>query len=479
MSFLNTNEENLVGEESTVVSVCTDAEPDSATEPELISDVVSSCGEEMREDFHTLHKNGLSIAVALATVAQGEGLPEIDLVWENPLADTFNIRERKQRVAEELGERLPKTGGALTRAAGGIKTSRWSSAWQQATEKAAKKLSATADALAEASANFAVATGLIPSGGTVRAISDLQKLVGALFAVRGENSSLVLDGTTELTLSRLRDAASLVENCARHKSLLSLKYPENASENPELESWLKIWNEAEFSRAFPRWMKRRKVVAALRKLAGCSTQSPLDPRVDLGNLIALRSCKAEFSGKYSDLSKAFPSLLPGMKPCGALARIASLEKARRAVAGALMSLESVPEKREAWLAVISRWLGGSDIAFAKSGLVETIFHEVESALAEFGEARAYLAELLGVEPWEQDIFGETPESAKTFAENVLADRERWRDVCQWNSSALAAARRGMSALVDALLAGTLEASDAKRAFDVAYCKRWAEAASKI
>ena len=478
MSFLNTNEEKLVGEEPTVVPVCTDAEPHSAAEPELVPATVSQCAEEVREDFHTPQKNGLSIAVALATVAQGEGLPEINLVWENPLADTFNVRERKLRVAEELGERFPKTGGALSRAAGAIKASRWSTPWQQTTEKAAKKLSATADALAEASANFAVATGLIPSGGTVRAISDLQKLVGALFAVRGENPSLVLDKSTELTLSRLREAASLVENCARHKSLLSLKYPENASENPELESWLKTWNEAEFSRSFPRWMKRRKVVAALRKLAGCSTQSPLDPRVDLGNLIALRTCKAEFSGKFSDLSKAFPSLLPGMNPCGALARIASLEKARRAVEGALTQLEFVPEKREAWQAVISRWLGGNDVAFAKSGVVETIFREVESSLAEFGEARARLAELLGAEPWEQNIFGETPEAAKTFAESLLADRECWRDICLWNSSALAAARRGMSALVDALLAGTLEAADAKRAFDVAYCKCWAEAAAK-
>lgn len=471
MSFSNTDEEILpeglpdaVSSESDLADIPAGAVVSGETEIDPA----------IRKKFNLARKNGLSLAVALATVARGEAVPATELVWENPLEDSLNVRERKLRTAEDLGTRFPKTQGALLRAAGTIAVFKWTEQWQKSAEAAAAKLIEASVALGEASADFAVATGLIPSGGTVCAIADLQKLIGALLAVRGEDSSLVLERTAEETLSRLRDAASLAENCARHKSLLSLPYPENACENESLETWLKLWNEAAFSGAFPRWMKRRKVVSALRKLANCPTQSPLDPRVDLGNLIAVRVCKAEFAEKFSDLAKAFPQLLPGMKPCGALVRIAALEKARRAVASALEQLASVPEKCEAWAAVFARWLRGNDVAFAKSGSVEKAFEKTGVALAEFSAARESLAEILGADISER--LGETPEAAGAFAEALLADKALWRDVCAWNSAALSAGRRGMGALAAAVRAGTIDAADAKIVFETEYCRRWAEAA---
>lgn len=476
MSFSNTDEEILPPELPEGVpaeAAPADIAEDSAS-PVPVEDVAEDPA--LRKKFNITRKNGLSLAVALATAANGENLPAADLVWENPLADSLSMRERKLSVAEDLGTRFPKTQGALLRASGVIAAFKWTEQWQRSAENAAKKLAEASVALGEASADFAVATGLIPSGGTVRAIADLQKLIGVLLAVRGEDASLVLAETAESTLSRLREAASLAENCARHKSLLSLPYPENACENESLEMWLKLWNEAAFPGTFPRWMKRRKVVSALRKLANCPTQSPLDPRVDLGNLIAVRVCKAEFAEKFSDLVKAFPQLLPGMRPCGALVRIAALEKARRAVTAALEQLASVPEKCEAWAAVFARWLRGNDVAFAKSGSVEKAFEKTGAALAAFGAARESLAEILGADISER--LGETPETAGAFAEALLADKALWRDVCAWNSAALSAGRRGMGALAAAVRAGTIEASDAKLVFETEYCRRWAEAVLK-
>lgn len=478
MSFPNTEEENSSVVESQVSvpaesvpaeSVFTESAPvpaPEATEEDMVDPA-------LRKKFNLTRKNGLSLAVALATATRGENLPAAELVWENPLADSLSMRERKLSVAEDLGTRFPKTQGALSRASGVIATFKWTERWQKRAENATKKLADAAVALGEASADFAVATGLIPPGGTVRSIADLQKLIGALLAVRGEDASLVLEETAEATLASLREAASLAENCARHRSLLSLPYPENASENKSLETWLKLWNESAFSGAFPRWMKRRKVVSSLRKLSGCPTQSPLDPRVDLGNLIAVRVCKAEFAEKFSDLAKAFPQLLPGMEPCGALVRIGALEKARRAVVAALEKLESVPEKREAWAVVFGRWLRGNDVAFAESGAVEKAFEKTGEALSVFGTAKAELAEILGAEISEN--IGETPETASAFTEALLADKALWRDVCSWNSAALAAERRGMGALAGAVRTGTIDASDAKKVFEAEYCRRWAEA----
>lgn len=472
MSFSNTDEEIL-----------------PADAPESVASDVSSPGfsgadsrgvpasEEMPPDLyaflHTPRRNGLSLAAALALAERVADVPAVDLVWENPPEDSFNVRERKLRVAEDLGIRFPKTCGALSRAAGAITATKWSQVWQDSAERALLELSQSAGLLGEASVNFAVATGLIPVGGTIRSIANLQKLVGALLAARGEEAYLVLEKTGDSTLVRLREAASLVENCARHKSLLSLPYPEDAPENPSLESWLKLWNEAAFSGAFPRWMKRRKVVAALRRLAGCSTRSPLDPRVDLGNLIAIRVCRADFSEKFSDLTKAFPRLFPGMEPCGALDRVAVLEKARRAADAALTRLESVPEKREAWKTVFERWLGGGDPAFAASGIVEHVFEETGKALAAYEAAKATTEEVFGESISER--WGETPDSVRAFSEELLADKPLWREVCSWNAVEIAAARRGMGALAEAVRTEALPASEARSVFDAAYCRRWAEA----
>ncbi|MBQ7332205.1 MAG: hypothetical protein IJW39_03035, partial [Opitutales bacterium] len=180
-----------------------------------------------------------------------------------------------------------------------------------------------------------------------------------------------------------------------------------------------------------------------------------------------------FAEKFSDLVKAFPQLLPGMRPCGALVRIAALEKARRAVASALEQLASVPEKCEAWAAVFARWLRGNDVVFAKSGSVEKAFEKTGAALAAFGAARESLAEILGADISER--LGETPETAGAFTEALLADKALWRDVCAWNSAALSAGRRGMGTLAAAVRAGTIDAADAKRVFETEYCRRWAEA----
>lgn len=417
--------------------------------------------------------NGLSVADAVNIVREARGdVPALDLIWEKPEADTMNVRERKFAAAENLGAAFPRASGALTRAAGTIASPKWSAAWQSAAEKAAENFAEAAEAIAEKAADFTAATGLLPLAGTLGALKNLLKLVGALLAVRGEPDALVLGADAEKTLATLREAAALAESCARHKALLSLPYPENACENPHLEEWLKLWNEAEISRALPRWRKRRKVVRALRELAGNAEKEPLDPRVDLGNLIALRASRSEFSEKFSETEAAFPSLIRGLEPCGALARIDALEKARAAVAAALAELECFPEKRDAWQTAFSRWLGGNDAAFAPGGAVEKALRETKSALAKFDECRTALFDATGTA---FSANARSAQDAAAFAREMLADRKLWRDVCDWNRAALAAERRGMAALAEAVRAGTVPAERSREIFEVNYCRRWAEA----
>ncbi|MBR6798304.1 MAG: hypothetical protein IKM45_06450 [Opitutales bacterium] len=479
MSHSETDEENLPLTVETTENTPAESGEDCVPVSTVSAEEISS--EELPEETLGLlrqkHKNGLSFEEALAVAERGKEVLSPELVWENPLADSVNIRERKQKTAEELGVRFPQTGGCLERASGEIRVLKWKPAWQKETETAAENLREAACALSEVSAEFACVSGLIPPGGTLSAIRDLQNLTGALLAVRGENAELVFGAKAEDELSRLRDAAALAENCARHKSLLSLAYPEDAWKEPELDLWLKWWNEAAFSRAFPRWLKRRKVVASLRKLAGEKSKSPSDPRVDLGNLIAIRVCKKEFAEKYLGLTKTYPSLLPGMEPCGAPEKVAALEKARKAVAAVSQALSCVPEKQEAWLAVLSRWLSGKDPAFAEAGPVEKAFEKVEKAMFAVGAARNALAELLGGDGFAGTC--ETPEALAAFAAELYADRERWSAVCAWNMSAVAAERRGMAALANAVRTGTLEAEAASIAFDAEYCRRWLIAAAEL
>lgn len=412
--------------------------------------------------------NGLTLAeAARVAFSAGDDVPALALVWENPAADTVNVRERKFAAAENLGAAFPRTGGALSRAAGSIASSKWSDAWQKAAEKASEDFAAAAENLGEKAADFTAATGLLPRAGTVASLKKLLRLVGALIAVRGEPAELALGADAEKNLETLRAAATLAESCARHKALLSLPYPDDACGDPRLDAWLDLWNEAEISRAFPRWRKRRKVVRALRELAGDAKKNPIDPRVDLGNLIAIRESRREFAEKFAETEKAFPSLLSGTEARGALPRIEVLEKARAAVAEALAELSDVPEKRDAWEAAFARWLGGNDAAFASGGNVEKALNEASSALALFDESRAALFDATGVS------FSATQRSAQdaaAFAKEMLADRALWRSVCDWNRAALAAERRGMAALAEAVRAGTVPAERSREIFEISYCR---------
>lgn len=430
--------------------------------------------ERLPEEFLEKRRNGLSLAEALEVVRRGEDVPELELKWEKPLSDTENVRARKMKVAEDLAAAFPRARDALARASGVIAKAKWSQAWQREAEDAARKFSAAAETLGERAADFTAATGLLPLAGTLKELRALLDLVSALVAVRGEDAALVLAPDAAEKLAALRAAATLAENRARHESLLSLPYPPEASNDPRLEDLLKLWREAEISRTIPRWMKRHKVVRELRKLAGGVPEKPLDPRVDLGNLIAVRTCNAEFAEKFSSLAETFPKLLGGDGP--SLARIEALEKARSATAAAFARLENFPEKLDAWRIVISRWLAGKNPDFAVGGSVEKTLAAAKSALGECRAARAALAEAAGTPPPESDA--ETAESAKAFADELLADRGVWRDVCAWNAAALAAERRGMSALAAGIRDESVPAERAVEFFETNYCRRWAKAVSE-
>lgn len=425
--------------------------------------------------LHEKRQNGLSLAEAVGVICAGEGLPEIELRWErgSPATDTQNMRERKMRVAAELAEKFAETQGCLARAAGKIASPTWSQGWQRKAEHATKALRDAAEKLDNALVDLTVATGLLPASGTLVHQKEWLKLTEALLAVRGEAPELVLGEDAVKNLETLRSAAVLADNCARHKSLLSLPYAPEAADDPGLEDLLKTWREAEISWVLPRWLKRRKVIRALRVLADGTQSVPLDPRVDLGNLIAIRSCKKDFAEKYTEISAAFPSLIKNLDSVGVIPRIAALEKARMLATAALEKLESVPEKREAWCVAIRRWVGGKDPAAAPGGAIPKALEAANAALVDFTAAQTAFEEAVGTVLGRS--FFESLADAVRFAEEFFADHEAWRNICDWNGAALAAERRGMTALTAAVRAGEIAPEKIGEVFEVNYCRDWAEA----
>lgn len=422
-------------------------------------------------------RNGLSLeeAAERALASDEDVFPEPELIWEKPTADSQNVRERKFFAAEKLGSAFPQTRGALSRAAGTMTVSRWSAEWQIEAESAVNAFAEAAEKLGAAEAGFTAATGLLPRAGTLGAFKNLLRLAESLSAVRGEPVELVLGGNAEKELETLREAATLVECSERHKSLLSLPYPESAYTDPRLEEWLKTWNSAESANPISRRLKRRRVARALRELAGNAEKDPLDPRVDLGNLIALGNGEKEFKEKFAELERRCPSLIRGTRPHGALARTTALEKARAGTVEALAQLEDVPEKRDAWRGVIEKWIRGNEPAFAAGGAADDALAAAKTALGEFDARREELFETTGA-AFSARASGVADVLA--FAREMLGDREVWRAVCDWNAAALAAERRGMAAFASAIRAGTLPAENAKSFFEICYCRRWAEAVAE-
>lgn len=425
--------------------------------------------------FYCSRGNGLSLAAAAETVLRGaeKNVPEIALTWAEPLKDSENIRQRKIKTAENLGRAFARADGCLERAAGTLGIRAWSETWQKNAELAAENLIAAAKKLDAAAADWTTVSGLLPLAGTLPALRETVRLVGALLDVRGEDATLISDDSCAEKLEKLCAATALAENCARHKALLSLPYPESASKNPHLEKLLRVWNEAEFSPAFLRGLRRKKVFAALRNLAGTPKRDSADPRVDLGNLIAVRNCEEEFEENFSEIRNAFPGFFADSDFPKTASRLSAIKKARMEVAAMLAKLESVPEKRDAWATVIARWLRGNDPAFAAGGEVENAFAALASALENFrkcvGESEILTGTVL------PEKVAEFASATGDFIAELLADRGRWRAVCAWNAAVFSSGRRGMGELVAAVKNRSVPAESAAFVFEVNYCRRWAEA----
>jgi len=421
-------------------------------------------------------KCGLSLADAIAVICGNESAPKLDFHWQNsPAEESENARENRRQSATDLATTFTGTRGSLARASGFISHANWNPQWQRETEKSAKVFLKKIENLREKISAFTETTGLIAPAGTLKSFETLFKRIDTLLPIRGENPSLVLAPDAAKKLAEIRAAATLAENCAMHHSRLSLPYRDDAPNSPELESLLQTWREAEISWFLPKFFKKRKVLRALRLLADSGTPISTEPdaRVDLGNLIAIRNCRAEFSQKYSALANAFPSLIKGPDSCGALPRISALEKATNAVSSALAELSDVPEKRDAWQAVFARWLDKKNPDFAVGGNVEKTLVAATSALEELAVARQSLEEIIGNSL--AFLAKNSPEKISEFIKEFLADSELWRDVCSWNKAANTAKNRGLETLANAVRDGSVPANESENVFNVNFCRAWAEA----
>lgn len=424
------------------------------------------------EILHRKRENGLSLADAVGVICNGEALPEIDLQWDDPLADSANIRERKLKIAAELKTAFDETHGTLAKAAGKITAQKWSQAWQRSAETSVKALDVSAKKFARSLKQLCEVAGTQPFAETLEAQKSWLELLAAVLAVRGENAELVTGNSAGTQLETLRSAAALAENCAAHKALLSLPYCENAPDDPDLDTLLKTWQEAEISWVIPRWLKRRKVVRALRMLAGGSAELPQDPRVDLGNLIAIRTCKKDFAENYSAIAAAFPSLVKDCNSTGVLPRIEALQKAQKLVSAALKTVEDDVEKYGDLQDSVKRRMNGNAATDKEIAALSSSLAEAQSALAGFAEAKAAFSVATGA--FENEAF-ESTEAVAAFVAEALSDRESWRDICAWNATATAAERRGMAALANAVRGGSIASDSVQAVFEVNYCRRWAEA----
>lgn len=429
-----------------------------------------------QEILHKKRKCGLSLADAIGVVCGNESVQKLDFRWQNSPADEGeNAVTNKRNTAAELASALEGTRGSLARAAGFIAQTNWTPQWQRSTEKSLGEFLQKIEDSREKISAFTEATGLIAPAGTLKSFETLFKRASAILSVRGEDPALVIAPDATKKLAEIRAAATLAENCALHHRRLSISYRDDAPSSPALEDLLRTWNEAEISWAVPKFFKKRKVLRELRLLADAGTPAKAvpDARVDLGNLLAIRNCRAEFSQKYSALAEAFPSLLTGADSCEALPRITALEKAANAVADALGELSDVPEKRDAWQAVFSRWLDEKNPNFAAGGNVGTALSAATESLDALAHARQSVEDLAG------NSFGflakKTPDELAAFAKEFIADAELWRDVCSWNKAAQAAKNRGIESLAEAVRNGSVPADAAENVFFVNFCRAWADA----
>ncbi|MGH7907897.1 MAG: DUF4011 domain-containing protein [Candidatus Binataceae bacterium] len=419
------------------------------------------------ERLHLRRSNGLTAYYASGVVAQSGDVPVVPLQWADPESQNEEYLDRLSRAVDRVKINAEALGTVAKHPLASIGRSQWSSDWQSEFGKAIRDAQGRFTKLLEAAASLSESIG-IKTPTTRDALESLAALARLLPDGGGRGFTMARD-VNNLTLGSLESAAAVIEQRSQVLSHASVAYRPEAS-ILDLNGLIAAWRKANGAWFLPRIMGTRKVRCALTSVAdGKST----DPLGDLGRLVEVRKLENELTGLDAH-ARVAGRIWAGVKSDPIALRAAAAWG--HAVRSCLAALYDDPVRLSHLRERIASLCNGGNSGLLDESRVSRAAARMAQAHNEWKQAETLLFELGQIE--EVPKIGATADWTKSTAERLT----RWHEAiatlrawCAWQAARREAYNIGLRPLVDAIESGEVPISQAKRAFEVNYCRWWSGA----
>ncbi len=343
---------------------------------------------------------------------------------------TAEEHEAMRQQARVLALRFTPVADCLPGAGECIRTASYSTAWDEQAAAALQDYAAQAGTL-ERDNTALFAELKLDAAATLPHLAELNTLLDAAAESCGQDVTPLLPARAESTLAALRENLAQAEAYRAAKAQLSLGYPDEATDEPQLDQWLREWKMGQLSNFISRFFTSRRIRKQLQLLA--FTREKPDCMNDLTQLIAMRGARKALA---TGADGTPPQYRKGTETCAA--DLADAEH----WASRLQSICHFTPQAERWLT--SR----TENPLAPGKPATALYATRQQDTAQLHARRQELAQLLRSEP---PAFAGQAEALRRWAHDLLALRPQWRALTLWNEQARASAEGGYASLVNALL----------------------------
>ncbi len=265
----------------------------------------------------------------------------------------------------------------------------------------------------------------------------------------GQNNAPLLPDTAQDTLNRLQEALGAANNYRQCKNALSLRYPDGTEDNPDIKILYMQWREGVISNIISRFFINRKISKALRLIA-FSCDKP-DIGRDLQNLVDMQ--------RYKSTPALAESTLP--QYCKGIETSQADYEAACHMAATLSDIADITPLCRLYLSVEGNPFAPGSPAVAQATKLQLCVEEWQALAGE-------LAEKLGA-PYSGPET-EREGAAATMANDLMKNRDSWRQITIFNETAAKANTELTRALVSKLCSAELKPTELEAAVLTNYAR---------
>lgn len=423
------------------------------------------------QDLHAVYANGLTPYIAMGEVVRGKDQPRIPLRWSSPESHDKDQLDRLRELVDRIQALAIELESVSEHPLRAIGRGRWSPQWQTDFLDAVHSAHQSLTAVAETLETFLRTLAWPKFGRDRRTITAFLEFAEVLTRAGDRSYAFAFSEDAHVVISTLKEAAAILEERRIEAAGLSCRYSERALAALEVGQLLRIWQQSTTSWWPKRWALRRKVLRALRQAVEERVRP--DPANDLPRLARIKGLDEKLA-RTEDILRRSGVAWRGVETDVTWLREVSrdAERLRAALTVLFPRPEDLSEAQRQLRTFIEHT---RDIPTSATALRETS-KALTVAWQRLDENLRRISDLAETDMKFLDEDGGSWLGSLEKTLNLWVQHAgKLRLWCAWREMREEGCAQGLQPLVEALESGLILPEDVRRAFEVNYCRWWANA----